>query len=1310
MSIIKAAGAGEVSTGFFDHTIDQSLRINTADSAYLSRANVSGGSTNTMTFSSWVKRVAPGVYHLLWYGKNASSGRYDAIWIGQDDQIQVILDSTVSGYPQWSAKLRDPSAWYNIVVKFKLDESTDTDRIKLYINGVDQGAASNYPSSSATFSAWFVNSQTSYMGFDSGSTYGGGMMADVNVLDGVAAGPSSFGETKDGVWVPVDTSGLTFGANGFRLGFANTGTATTSEGTTATTNIGDDSSGQGHNFAVTNIVASDVVSDSPTNSFCTLNPLTHGTYPTLSEGNLKIASVWSADLSGVASTWFPTTGKWYWEVHNEGAASTYPYLGITDQRMVLTNSSGGSYYSVAWLRTGGSAAQTGTSTFMGTITKNDVTSWTNDDIIMFALDVDARKLWIGKNGTWDSSGDPAGGSGEDASWTVDTGVSPSFMGYSSQGVGCVFNFGQDGTFAGNQTAQGNADGNGVGDFYYSPPSGFLAMATSNIDNPTIGPGQDEQADDNFDTILYRGNGNELAVGTGGMRRPLDTISIAQSVIFDSASSPELYKTWSSDATDRKHFTVAFWVKRCSLGASQTMLQCDTSGGQATQITFDSNDKLNFNVAASGTGQRRLITTREFKDVRTFYHITLAYDSEASTASERTRIYVNGIEETSFDTDERSSIAGTDVHGIMENGQSVNTIGFRDHSGTSKNFLNGYLCDYHCIDGQTLEPTAFGQVGANGDWIPKAYSGSYGNNGFRLTFADSSAFGDDTSGNTNDFTAANLAATDKVIDSPTQNFATFDPTRSSGTTLTYSEGNLKAERTSTNFAQAYSNVVITEGKFYAEFYLDVGNSGVGVITGNTLPGSNKYLGQNSYTYAYDYSGRKVNNNSYTNYGDSYTTAADGSSDIVGVMINADDGEISFTKNGTVQNSGVPAFSGLTGPYRFAIASEGGIASGNCFHIANFGQDDSFNGLKTSGSAAAADGNGVGKFYDTPPTGFLALMDDNLPRKSGVISPDWVWIKERSNSTNHYVFDTVRGATKNLHTNTTDAEATDANSLLSFDSQGFTVGDNSDVNQNDTTYVGWVWKAGGSASSNSDGSNITSSVSANTAAGFSIVAYTGTGTGSHTVGHGLTQKPDLVIVKNRDADSSPNYWHVNHKDLAAADNNIFLNLTSTATDVNTNYGEGGIGLGDADVIDFVAGYSGANNVANANKSGSDYIAYCFHSVEGYSKIGKFSGNGSADGPFVFTGFRPAWVMIKQSSTAGNWNIMDNTRQTFNDADGGPVLRADVSNAEEEVNTMQGQIDILSNGFKVRANNSSFNASGATVLYMAFAEAPFKFANAR
>ena len=1083
----------------------------------------------------------------------------------------------------------------------------------------------------------------------------------------------------------------------------------------STSNYFQDASGQENHFQPSGTRVTDVMPDSPTNNFCTLNPLAYGTMGDLSEGNLTLThDTNNTAIHGTMS--LPSSGKWYYEVHVDSYSSgggmqfgwgTDASLGY-DENSQSKGIFFSSYNEQVTLDNSGQSGGYGS-------TGTNVAS--NGDIYSVLLDVDNGKFYYAKNGTYFNSADPANGTGGlDVSATLaaaNTAVVPSFTRGGSYDETYSVNFGQDSK----DVASANADDNGIGTFEYAPPSGFLALCTSNLPDITIGPSKSNQADDFFDTILYTGNGNELAVGTGGMRRPLDTTSIAQSLRFNRPDEQELKKTFDSGGNRRK-WTFSTWIKRTSLlssGNDHYIFGTNTGAADSTfmMLVWRATDAL----SVTGQSTLWLKSTRAFQDTKNWYHIVWVLDSDNSTNAEKMRLYVNGTELTAFATDSRSSLSGD---------QAINAAtehNFGVHPSATGYGLDAYLAETIFVDGQAYGPEQFGQVGANDDWIPKAYSGGYGTTGFKLTYADGSALGDDTSGNTNDFTSANLDSTDKVFDSPTQNFATFDPTRSSGTTLTYSEGNLKAERTSTHFAQAYSNVVITEGKFYAEFYLDVGNSGVGVIAGNTLPAANKYLGQDAYTYAYYFDGRKVNNNSYTSYGDSYTVAADGSSDIVGVMINADDGEISFTKNGTVQNSGVPAFSGVTGPFRFAIASEGGIGSGNCFHIANFGQDDSFNGLKTSGSAVAADGNGVGRFYDTPPTGFLALMNDNLPRKSDVIGPDWVWIKGRSNTTVHSLHDTLRG-TQLLQSNAPDGQQDNANYLLSFDSQGFTIGNSSNVNQSTHSYVGWVWGAGGTptvdnsaandaeptaGSAKIDGSNQSGAfsgspsiaikkLSASTTAGFSIVRWTGTGSAG-TIPHGLGATPEFIYVKNLDDDTKN--WNLYPTVLG--NNYLELNSTNSTFSGSTYFNN----------TAPTANVFSVGSAGSTNNSSDDFIAYVFAPIEGYSKFNSFTGTGNADGTFVYTGFRPAWVMIKRSSGSGGWHMFDNKRAFSGDyfnANNEIDVRIEAQDTGAENTSGPPHIDFVSNGFKLRTTFDNINASGSTYIYLAFAEAPFKFANAR
>ena len=310
------------------------------------------------------------------------------------------------------------------------------------------------------------------------------------------------------------------------------------------------------------------------------------------------------------------------------------------------------------------------------------------------------------------------------------------------------------------------------------------------------------------------------------------------------------------------------------------------------------------------------------------------------------------------------------------------------------------------------------------------------------------------------------------------------------------------------------------------------------------------------------------------------------------------------------------------------------------------------------------------------------------------PDWVWIKERNGTNDQTIFDSVRGATKRLRANATEAEDTQANQLKSFDSDGFTLGSLSAVNSNGQNYVSWNWLAGGSASSNSDGS-ITSSVSASTTSGFSIVSWTGTGS-TGTLGHGLGVTPQMIIVKKRDTSGTD--WITFGSVLGGTVGSEFIKLNfvnAKTTGLNTSW------------FNQTAPTSSVFTVgtqSDLNGSSATYIAYCFVEKKGYSKIGSFTGNGDNDGPFVYTGFRPAWIISKRTdnSSGGEWNILDNKRDTFNVADA--KLEANNSDAEES----DEMYDILSNGFKITKGDGNINASGGTYIFMAFAESPFVNSN--
>ena len=311
----------------------------------------------------------------------------------------------------------------------------------------------------------------------------------------------------------------------------------------------------------------------------------------------------------------------------------------------------------------------------------------------------------------------------------------------------------------------------------------------------------------------------------------------------------------------------------------------------------------------------------------------------------------------------------------------------------------------------------------------------------------------------------------------------------------------------------------------------------------------------------------------------------------------------------------------------------------------------------------------------------------------LQPDWIWFKRRDGADNHIVFDVVRGVTKGIYPDLNNAEDNLADSLASFNSDGFTLGADTgsggSINGSSETNVAWQWKAGGSASSNSDGS-ITSSVSASTDAGFSIVSYTGNATNGATVGHGLGAVPEMLIGKDL---SDTSGWGVWNKDLTNGGYRLTLSTTDAQSDDTALFGGSSRTVPTSSV--FTLGSGGGLNGANAN------IIYAFSSVKGYSKIGSYTGNGNLDGPFCFTGFKPAFVLGKRTDSAGGWWLSDNKRSSgFNLND--EYLVADSSNAEQNDGSFAS--DFLSNGWKARATNGNFNADGGKYIYMAFAESPF------
>jgi len=506
-----------------------------------------------------------------------------------------------------------------------------------------------------------------------------------------------------------------------------------------------------------------------------------------------------------------------------------------------------------------------------------------------------------------------------------------------------------------------------------------------------------------------------------------------------------------------------------------------------------------------------------------------------------------------------------------------------------------------------------------------------------------------------------------------NYAVLNPLSSAGTAPI--NGNLT--QSASVSSSSLSSIGIPSGKFYAEFTL------------TTAPSNWAYVGINSDTASFLYvyrssNGDFYNNSSYVAYGASWTT-----NDVIGVAIDTVNNTLEFYKNNVSQ--GQKTGLSFSGSPLFTIAPTTSASAGAI--SANFGQRP---------------------FSYTPPTGFVALNTYNLPTPTilqgnkymdattytatgtasqvivnqGQFKPDLVWTKPRSIVGGNIINDSVRGASLYLLTNSTAAEGTDTTYLTSFNTNGYSIAGGSNW-ANGTTMVGWQWQAGqGSTSSNTSGS-ITSTVSVNATAGFSIVTYTSNNTGGATVGHGLGVKPSMIILKRRPSASD---WDSYHTSLGAT-KGIALNTTAAAT-TSINYWNNTEPTSSV----FTLG-------AGVNPASTTMLAYCWSEIAGFSKFGSYTGNGSADGPFVYTGFRPKYVMVKISSAATDgWVILDSSRNTYNVNDKG--LAAESSGAEFTVSFS----DFTSNGFKVRTTNSGYNTNSATYIYMAFAENPFKNSNAR
>ncbi len=791
--------------------------------------------------------------------------------------------------------------------------------------------------------------------------------------------------------------------------------------------------------------------------------------------------------------------------------------------------------------------------------------------------------------------------------------------------------------------------------------------------------------------------------------------ISRSVRLRNSATGYFSRTIGGTATNAKIGTLSMWVKRGGLtsatGNSQYLIQtgisATTDSGHFTMF-FTTSDTLSLGQY-SWAGYS---TTQVFRDPSAWYHIVLSYNS--TLASNNLTIYVNGVQIAV------TSVVQNTNWAILSGTEAIN-IG--RHTSVGRSF-DGYLTEINLIDGQALTPSSFGETDAvTGVWKPKKYAGTYGNNGFYLNFSDNSSntattIGKDYSGNGNNWTPNNISVTsgvtyDSMLDVPTPyadggngrgNYAVLNPLDAQGT-ATLSDANLTlASATTAHKNRKATFLLPSTGKWYWEL-TTASTCSSSVILGwglqTTSAASDSQAGNANTWMAQNDANQDIFNQTTSVL--STGSAVSGGS-IRQVAYDADTGKLWFGINNTWYSStDLTSGNPSAGTNQCMTLSAGDYFPAiTCYNLtanANFGQRP---------------------FSYTPPSGFKALNTFNLPDstiKAGnkhfdtllwtsnasvksvtgsAFQPDLVWVKDRvsasANEGYHHLVDSVRGAGKVLSSNSTTTEYWSGtnNSVTAFNSNGFSSGIFDGLNGD--SMVSWLWKAGNGSSSNTDGS-ITSTVSVNATAGFSIASFTNVPAvaSAYTVGHGLGVAPKLVIVKKRTANADS--WFTYHASVGntaylalestagATTSLIWSNTSPTSTTFTIRGGSFSLGLSDT------------------------FIAYCFSEVAGFSRIGSYTSNQNADGPFIYLGFRPRFLMIKRTDTAQEWVIVDTGRSTYNQT--AASLLPNSAGAEGTGNN----VDVTANGFKIRTAGDGINFGvGGTYIYAAFAENPFKNALAR
>lgn len=788
-----------------------------------------------------------------------------------------------------------------------------------------------------------------------------------------------------------------------------------------------------------------------------------------------------------------------------------------------------------------------------------------------------------------------------------------------------------------------------------------------------------------------GAGSEIDVGD----------RIDYSMLLDSVSSQYLSRT-PGVAGNRTTWTWSGWVKRSAVGAVQTVFGQGSGTGSNGYFLcrFLASDTLQLHSSPDGgVADFWWDSTAVFRDVTGWFHLLVVLDTTNATAADRLAVYVNRVRVPGA-----FSPSITQSASMQFNRAAAHQIGATNTTGL-QSYFEGYVSNIYFIDGQALTPFSFGRVSIDTNaWVPKNYTGTYGTNGYFLGFNNATNLGLDTSGNGNHWaTNGGISSINQVKDSQYNNYCTLNSINlqasSGGGTTTLSKGNLQAVQGIDNSGNTCaSTLTMFKGKWYAEAKLTVNptpanSRRVGIILENATLNTvaNSYVGDSVFGYSYSGSGTgvKINNNSVVAYGTDIVL-----NDVVGICFDADLGTLEFYKNGISQ--GV-AYTGIpSGAYYFASSAA------TQTWVWNFGQSN---------------------FAYTPPTGYKALCTRNIAHAKilkpsrhfdtvtwtsnatdkqidlGFI-PDFVWAKRRDSTGSHYLYDTSRGYGNHLSINNDSAEAFLDNGL-DFDNGPYLDIAGSKYfgggSGGSPTFVAWNWKASNAPFVTNTAGSLTSQVSVNAAAGFSIVNYTPAGVNA-TVGHGLGVAPSFIWVKNRNSGSATAWisWFKGFTGNEYMQTSGTISKSTSSTAWNSTVPTSQV-------------FSIGTTIAT-NEAGKNFVAYCFAEVPGYSKIGIYTGNGSSNGTFVHCGFRPRWILTKRAdTTAGQWAIHDTTRDPFNGMFRELCPGSSVMENDAGLNIGM-QLDITSTGFKLRNTDASGNASGVPYAFYAIADVAAQYSNAR